>query len=101
MNETAIVVSAIPLVLGLVEVAKIVGLPSKFAPLVALTVGVTYALSLNGVSALTIVEGITYGLSASGLYTGTKTVVSAIQETTSTPNDTTTQPSDPATPPEA
>jgi len=99
MNETVVVISAVPLVLGLTQVAKMVGMPSKYAPLLALVIGISYALGLQGLSALSIVQGISYGLSAAGLYTGTKTVAQEVQNKTFTSPDTTTQPSDPATPP--
>ena len=62
----------IPIIVGVIEVLKNVGLSTKFSPLVSLILGVIAALALGGLSLENGVFGIIYGLSASGLYAGTK-----------------------------
>jgi len=64
----------IPLILGIVEVFKTVGLPRRFLPLLSLSLGILagifYVYPEDVRSG--IIVGIVYGLSASGLYSGTK-----------------------------
>lgn len=61
-------------IVGVVQVAKSSGLPGKFAPLLALGLGITAALFLSSTTelAMRIFEGVILGLSASGLYSGAK-----------------------------
>ena len=67
-----IIVAIIPVLVGLVTVAKEVGLPSKYAPLTSVVMGVGL-VALTGVAwQAFVVQGIIAGLSASGLYSGTK-----------------------------
>jgi hypothetical protein len=67
---------AIPLIIAIVQALKMVGLKTKFAPLVSLAVGILLAFIMDHGASLTIGEsvlhGILYGLGASGLYSGTK-----------------------------
>jgi L-cystine uptake protein TcyP (sodium:dicarboxylate symporter family) len=69
-------VAIIPLILGVVELFKRIGLPAKYSPLVAvalgLIVGVVY---LDASLKERVLVGIMFGLSASGLYSGTKNIV--------------------------
>ena len=65
-------------VIGLVEVAKKLGMSEKFAPLLALILGLGFAFmgfTANADLTQTIVGGIIIGLSAVGLYSGTKNVI--------------------------
>lgn len=78
----------VPIVVGLTEVVKRLGLPSKFSPLVSIGFGLVIALLMQGVSTLTVLAGIIYGLSAAGLYSGTK----ALASQTSTPPPSPDQP---------
>lgn len=73
MNIEIYDVALIPATMGLVEVAKSAGLPSKYAPIVSLGIGTALgvATSLDNMSK-GIIVGIAIGLSASGLYSGTK-----------------------------
>ena len=73
MNIEMYDVALIPATMGLVEVAKRTGLPSKYAPIVSLVIGTCLgvATSLDNIGKGVIV-GIAIGLSASGLYSGTK-----------------------------
>lgn len=69
-----------PLVIGLVEVAKRAGLPSALAPLLAVGLGVLasvgWALSAAAAHQETLARallvGVAIGLSASGLYSGVR-----------------------------
>ncbi len=69
-------------VIGLVEVAKKLGMSEKFAPLLALILGLGFAFmgfTANADLIQTIVGGIIIGLSAVGLYSGTKNVIEGIK----------------------
>lgn len=60
---------------GITELFKNFGLPSRFAPLLSLVLGVAVVfLSAGKISALLVVPGIIVGLTASGLYSGAKTL---------------------------
>jgi hypothetical protein len=75
-------VVAVPLIVGLVEVAKRSGWPVRWAPPLALSLGVGLRLSYllaadpstpqSAVDAL--VQGLALGLAASGLYSGTRAI---------------------------
>ena len=68
--EPAVIIAV---VLGLVEVVKRIGLPSRFCPLLAVVIGVLASfISPSGSIGLTIMVGVIYGLSASGFYSGVK-----------------------------
>lgn len=69
MIETVAIVAVVT---ALVQIIKGLGLPTNFAPLVAIFLGVTAALSFGSLSPESVFEGIVYGLSAMGLYSGTK-----------------------------
>lgn len=67
----------IPAVNGLVEVAKKTGLPNRFAPLLAVALGIMAGIGLrdpNASTAVGIIEGVVIGLSAVGMYSGTRNV---------------------------
>ena len=67
-----LVVAAVPVCLGLVAVVKSAGLPSRFAPLASLAVGIGL-VALTGVAWQAFVaQGIIVGLAASGLWSGSK-----------------------------
>lgn len=64
----------IPLIIGVVEVFKSIGLKKKFVPLLSLCVGIligVFYIYPEDIKSGAIV-GMMYGLSASGLYSGTK-----------------------------
>ena len=67
-------VALIPLIIGLVQILKTIGLKKKYLPLASLIFGLgggiyyIYPDDLKG----GIIVGIMLGLSASGLYSGTK-----------------------------
>jgi hypothetical protein len=76
MEFQAYGVALIPLIIGLVEVAKQVGLPSKLAPALAvlLGLGVGFVMQTSG-PAESSLKGLMIGLSASGLYSAGKTML--------------------------
>ena len=74
-------IALIPLVIGLAEVIKKIGLNSKFVPLANLILGlIAGIIFLNpGDIRAGIIQGLFIGLSASGLYSGIKNVKEGIQ----------------------
>lgn len=65
------------LIIGLVEVAKQLGLPSRFAALLAVALGVALVAVqqyLQGKGGDVILAGIATGLAAAGLYSGAKSL---------------------------
>lgn len=72
---STLALAAIPIALGLVAVAKQVGLPSKYAPVASILIG-TGLVALTGVEWQTMIaQGIIVGLSASGLWSGGKALI--------------------------
>jgi len=66
------------IVIGLVQVVKVTGLPKKLLPLSSIVFGVILAF-VWGFGAIPysilVIQGLIAGLTASGLWSGTKTVV--------------------------
>ena len=64
----------IPVLIGIVEMFKMAGLPSRFAPFISVGCGVLIIGFVGGDAPLVsrILEGVIAGLSASGLYSGVK-----------------------------
>lgn len=58
---------AIALITGLVQAVKLAGVNTKYAPLIAVALGIIVGLILN-FSVMGGLAGIVYGLSSSGLY---------------------------------
>lgn len=74
MNDTLVL--SVPVVLGLVAaIRQATAMPARFLPLWAVAMGVLLAMLDDGWSRQTALDGLLIGLSASGLYSGTKTVV--------------------------
>lgn len=72
----------VPLVAGLVELAKRSGLPAKFSPLVAvllgMVAGVAYIAPANDATwSVGILAGVVVGLVTSGLYSSGKNLIEA------------------------
>lgn len=66
----------VPVIVGVVEVFKRVGLTDRFAPLAALILGVAGAwVFVGGTVASIAIGGIAVGLLASGLYSGGRTTL--------------------------
>lgn len=67
---------AVAIIVGLVEMAKQIGLPTKFAPLASLIIGVAASFLFPAATvALTILFGVITGLTACGLYSGAKATI--------------------------
>lgn len=64
------------LTLGLVQVAKTVGLPKPLLPLLGILVGLGLSFTANGITGISALLGIYAALSAMGLYSGGKTMLS-------------------------
>jgi hypothetical protein len=63
----------LPVIIGLVEVVKRVGLSSKWSPIAAILISIGFGLLGTYVSTFDlIVEGIITGLTAVGLYSGAR-----------------------------
>jgi len=72
---SSVALGAIPVVIGLVSLAKMSSLPSKLTPYLSVIFGVGL-LSLTGISWQEIIaQGVLVGLSASGLFSGVKAIV--------------------------
>lgn len=72
-NVTPEFLALVPIVMGLVEVAKIY-INSRYAPVLSLLLGIGGAfLIADGITVpVTLLSGIVVGLTASGIYAGTK-----------------------------
>lgn len=72
---SSLVVLVIPVIIGLVEVLKKLGMVEKFAPLMSLLFGIGLIALTGAEWRLALVQGIIAGLAASGLFSGTKKVL--------------------------
>ena len=73
--------SRYPVVVGLTQVVKLLGLPSKFSAVVSLIFGLCISFLIPAALLRdTILFGIVAGLSASGLWSGAKTAVESIKQ---------------------
>ena len=78
MNElifSPLTLAAIPIIVGVVSALKMAGLPSKWAPVVSIVLGMGIALLVEDTTTLRILGGLVIGLTSSGLYSGTKAVL--------------------------
>ena len=75
-------VAIVPLIMGVTELFKIVGLPNKFAALLSAVLGVliglVYVAPENPLEGVLV--GLSMGLAASGLYSGTKNTVEGVKK---------------------
>ena len=76
-NLTIYGVAAVPLIMGMVEGAKKVGLPPRFAPALSVGLGVAAGVLILAPGNVTegVVIGMALGLTSVGLYSGTKNTV--------------------------
>lgn len=70
---TPLMLASVPVVIGIVSALKAAFLPSRFAPLVSLVLGLGVAFLIGGFSGLAVLGGLVIGLSASGAYSQVKT----------------------------
>lgn len=73
---TPLALAAIPVIVGLVQVIKGIGLPSKYAPIASIALGVGVLAIVGLTWQAYLIQGIIVGLSAAGLYSGGKAVFS-------------------------
>ena len=73
--DSLIGVGVVPLILGVVEAIKRLGVPSQFAPLISVVVGVAITLFTTGTGVESVINGVLLGLSASGLWSGGKVML--------------------------
>ncbi|NLO81526.1 MAG: hypothetical protein GX094_00455 [Clostridiales bacterium] len=74
-------VAVIPLIVGIVELFKQIGLPSSFSAVVSVILGIVIGIvyiSPNDIKK-GILMGLALGLAASGLYSGTKSTVEGVK----------------------
>lgn len=64
-----------PIVIGLVAVARMSGVPSRWLPLASLIIGIIFGLLFIGLSLIGALCGIALGLAAVGLYEFGRTTV--------------------------
>jgi hypothetical protein len=62
-------------IIGLVQVFKDLGVPTRILPLLDIVLGICWALATLGVSMQSVLSGVVLGLSAAGLYRSTKVLV--------------------------
>lgn len=67
--------AASPIILGVVSMVKGLGVPSKWAPLISIALGIGAAALLGGTPFVIVMSGIVVGLTASGLYSGAKATI--------------------------
>lgn len=74
-------IAIIPTIMGLSHIAKQLGFPVKFLPLLSLVLGVGASMLFfyHGNLKAAILQGFYLGLSASGLYSSTKNVTEGIR----------------------
>ncbi len=72
MTEEIVVI--VPVIIGIISVAKKSGLNTKYAPLLALILGVIGGYIFVGATPQGLLQGMMAGLAASGLFAGYKTV---------------------------
>lgn len=67
-------IAIIPLLIGILEVFKKLGLKEKYVPVVSVVLGMGLGVSLfsSGDLKMGLTQGVFIGLSAVGLYSGTK-----------------------------
>ena len=73
-------IAIIPLLIGILEVFKKLGVSEKHIPVISLILGIGIGIALFAAGDMKtgVVQGIYIGLSAVGLYSGTKNTVEGI-----------------------
>lgn len=78
--DAILIIAPVPAIVGIVELAKKLGLPTKFAPILSVAFGFLIAIGSAYAEGTfntyhTLMLGLTYGLTAAGLYSGVKATV--------------------------
>lgn len=70
----------VPLIMGMIELVKVVGLPKKYSPVAAVILGIFFGFYYlaPGDPQKAIFFGIVIGLSSVGLYSGTKNTMQQV-----------------------
>lgn len=72
-------VSAIPVILGLIELVKLFNVDQKYCPIIAIVLGQVFGFALayfgNTIQYQAAIQGLVVGLGAVGLYSGVKNTV--------------------------
>jgi hypothetical protein len=79
-NEDGLII--VPVIMAVSEMIKGLGFPTKFIPLINLALGLLagfFAVPTESIVS-SVVTGLVLGLSASGLYSGSKNVISGIKK---------------------
>lgn len=89
--------AAAPVIVGVISALKIAGLPSRFAPLSALVLGLVASFFIfpSATVGLSAFWGIAAGLTASGLYSGAKASFTPTPNLSNSDSDTPTDPISP------
>lgn len=66
---------SIPVIVAILEMFKMAGLPTKFAPILSVALGITFGLLVEGLNVQGFGTGLLVGLSAAGLYDTTKPII--------------------------
>jgi hypothetical protein len=77
MNEILLDSSLVAIIVGVCEVAKKTGVPSRFIPALAILFGLGSSafFFMDGATAEIVFTGIAYGLGAVGLFSGVKNTI--------------------------
>jgi len=68
--------SVLAAVIGVTQVLKMAGLPTRVAPIASIAIGIAFSMFfLKGATEVSIFAGIVMGLSASGLWSSTKSLL--------------------------
>jgi len=70
-----LIILVVPIILGLVECFKQIGLPTRLAPVASLILGVALMFLTTMTWQAIVVQGIIAGLMASGLWSGGKAII--------------------------
>jgi hypothetical protein len=70
----------VPLIMSMIELVKVVGVPKRYSPLVALILGILFSFYYlaPGDPPKAVFLGIVIGLSSVGLYSGTKNTMQQV-----------------------
>lgn len=83
-----LILALTPIITGIVQSFKLVGLPSRFSPIASIAVGmgIVYGFAEPGLAIRSLLlSGVVAGLTASGLYAGSKAMAPEKQEAVSEP----------------
>lgn len=84
LTLSSLTIAAIPVVVGLSTVARLVGLPVRYSPIADLLFGIGLVFLIGGVTWQgEIVQGILVGLAAAGLYSAPQVVAGTLTSNTS------------------